>query len=340
MPITQQQIAEKLGLNQRTVSAAFGATGRLNPETRRMILKAAQEMGYRPNRLATALRGSQSRSIGVIWPFVEPWGGDGIIGLDVLERLQRKGYATYQAQGSGDVALLCRQLDDFLARRVDAIVVRVIPSQLRHRDVAQRLSAAPAAVAVSRQDDPAFAGDLVIHDRNRAIRDVVDHLARTGRKRPAMVTSIPEESNPPKFEAFRDQCRVHGIADHPNLLIDMGLPTAVEEHGQLHVSAFRKQFPSKVDADALFCFNDIGALCLMRELQDRGLRVPEDVAVVGFNNTEAGRIWRPTLASGDRKAHEVAAAVDEMLSRRMTEASLPPQRQTIAMEFIPRQSAG
>ena len=340
MHVTQQQIAKHLGLNQRTVSAAFGGSGRLNPETRRLILEAAEQMGYRPNRLASALRGSKSKSIGVVWPFVEPWAGDSAIGLDVLERLQRQGFATYQSQGSSDVAVLCQQLDDLLSRRVDAIVLRAIPTLLRHPAIAARLRSGPGVVAVTREPVEGFAGDVVVHDRYQAIRQVVEHFAKTGRRRPAIALEMAEESNPPKFEMFRQACAAAGIADHPHLLIPMDVTTKPEEHGQLHLDALRRAFPSKVEVDAVFCFNDIGALCVMRELLDRGLRVPNDVAVVGFNNTEAARIWRPALASADRKMQSVSEALERMVEKRLAEPGLPSQRETVHMEFVWRESAG
>ena len=86
----------------------------------------------------------------MIWAFVDPWAGDAVIGLHVLERLQARGFATYQAQHSEHTDVLCRQLDDFLNRRVDAIIIQAIPSQLQHPDVVERLAQFPAVVAVTR----------------------------------------------------------------------------------------------------------------------------------------------------------------------------------------------
>jgi DNA-binding LacI/PurR family transcriptional regulator len=338
--VTQSDIAKRLGVDQKTVSIAFGANGRINPATRARVLRVAKQLGYQPNRLAAALRGAATQSVGVIWPFVDPWAGDAVIGLDILRRIQAKGFATYQAQMSEDVEVTLRQIDDFLSRRVDAIVIHGIPSLLSHPEVIDRLGRCAAVVAVTREPIDDFPGDLVIHDRYSAIRQVVDHFAKTGRKRPAMPVEMAQESNPPKFHVFQDQCRKHGIADHPHLLISMDYPERPDEHGNLHLAGFRRQFPETVEVDAVFCFNDIGALYIMRELQDRGLRVPEDVAVVGFNNSEAGRLWRPALASGDRKFRVTADSVFQMLEQRLEDPERPPVRNTVNMEFIWRDSAG
>ncbi len=341
MPITQADIAEKLGLNQKTVSIAFGANGRINDSTRQRIIRVANELGYRPNRLAAGLRGACTRSIGVVWAFVDPWAGDAVIGLDILERLQRRGFATYQAQYTEKTSAMCRQLDDLLARRVDAIVVQAIPSQLTDPRIVARLESAPAVVGVAREPVDGFPGDLVVHDRDQAIREVVDHFADTGRRQPAMALSMSQESNPPKFAVFAEQCRRRGIG-HDRMLIDLDHPTQAESHGQLHLQGFRRAFPigRELGIDAVFCFNDIGALYVMRDVQDRGLRVPDDVAVVGFNDAEFGRLWRPALATGDRKFRDVALAVDRMLETRLDDPEQEPRQESVHMQFVWRESAG
>ena len=90
MPITQAQLAEKLGLSQRTVSVAFSGSGRINEQTRLRVLEAARKHGYRPNRLAMGLRGGRTGSVGLIWSFADPWTGDSIIAVDLLQRLQAR----------------------------------------------------------------------------------------------------------------------------------------------------------------------------------------------------------------------------------------------------------
>ncbi len=341
--INQAELARRLGISQGSVSVALGGRGRISEATRQKVLETAQSMGYRRNRLASGLRGGRTASIGIIWAYADPWAGDAIIALDLMERLQGRGYAVYQSQDHEDVTVLCRQIDDLLSRQVDAVIIRVTPTQMKDPEVRRRLEAAPAVVAVSREPLDDFEGDLVIHDRTRAIREVVDHFADTGRRRPAMVLSLAQEAGPPKYEAFAERCRQRGIADHPDLVIDMPPPTAMpEDIGERCLAGLRRVFgrTGPIPVDALFCFNDNGALYLMRELQDRGVRVPEDVAVVGFNNMQAGRVWRPALATGDRKPRDVAAAIDRMLMQRLDQPDGPPQRETISMSFIRRASAG
>src|SRR5690606_28976058 len=101
--------------------------------------------------------------------------------------------------------------------------------------------------------------------------------------------------------------------DHEHMLINLDHPIDPSSHGRRYAEAIRRQFPphaGPLPVDAIFCFNDTGAMFVMRELQGRGLRIPEDVAVVGFNNMEVGETWHPPLATGDRMPARVADTIE------------------------------
>ena len=351
MHFSQAQLARKLGISQRTVSSALNGSGRVGAPLRKRVLEAATEHGYRPNRLAAGLRGARTRSLGIVWAFADPWAGDSGIALDITRQFQQRGFAVYQALHDADVTILGRRIDDLLDRRVDALVVQATPAQLAHPDIVRRLKAASAAVTVSREVVPHLPADQVIHDRNAAIREVVDHLAACGRRKPCMVLAMCEESNPPKYRAFADRWAEHGVRETNRMLVDLTLagPSVsqgisahpkFEEHGMRHRIAFAEKFPHAVPVDSVFCFNDTGALYVMRELHDRGIRVPEDVAVVGLNNDQAGAVWYPPLATGDRRPRDVSEAVVALLKRRAEDAAAPFDVVTVPMRFIWRESAG
>lgn len=351
MQVSQVQLARKLGVSQRTVSSALHGSGRVGDALRERILEAAARHGYRPNRLAAGLRGARTRSLGIVWAFVDPWAGDAGIALDITRHFQQQGFAVYQALHDPAVEVLGRRIDDLLDRRVDALVVQGTPGQLAHPDIQRRLRSTPVAVTVSREAVPGLPADQVVHDRNAAIREVVDHLAACGRRKPCMVLTMCEESNPPKFRAFAERWAAHGVAETARMLVDMTVAgpdvasgaarhPAFEEHGMRHRVAFAAKFPRSVPVDCVFCFNDTGAFYILRELQDRGLRVPDDVAVVGFNNDQAGAVWTPPLATGDRRPRDVSAAVARLLERRLANGAAAQETIAVPMRFVWRESAG
>jgi DNA-binding LacI/PurR family transcriptional regulator len=220
------------------------------------------------------------------------------------------------------------------------LIIQGSVRQLSDPAILKRLKMAPAVVAVCPQAIENFPGDLVIHDRFEAICQVVDHFAATGRKRPVFLTEMSQEHNPPKYHAFAQRCEKHGIA-HDNMLLSLHPVTDPDQMGMRHLSVFLERYPNTVeDIDSVFMFNDIGALYIMRELQQRGIDVPKQIAVVGFNDMETGRIWQPALATGNRKRDEVSNTIKQMLDTRLSQSDMPPQTQTVHMQFIYRESAG
>ena len=339
MPVTQLQIAQKLGVDQRTVSIALGATGRISDGMRQKVLNTAQKMGYRPNRLAAGLRGSKTQTIGIIWLFADAWMGDATVALDVLNHAQNQDLQVIQAQLPDDAQHICKQIDDMLERRVDAIILQGSKRQLTTPSVTRRLRKSPAVIGVCPEPIDNFPGDLVIHDRFDAIRQIVNQLADTGRQRPLFMISMDQENNPPKYDVFADQCRKRGI-DHPNMLLSIDNLVEPDMLGPRHSDKFNERYPEGVqDIDAIVTFNDIGALYIMRELDRRGINVPQDIAVVGFNNMEAGRIWKPALSSGDRNRDTLAYIIKQMLDSRLKDQTIKPRTQTIHMAFLPRASS-
>lgn len=335
------EVARAAGVSQTTVSRAFSGKASVAKATHDRIMHAAQELGYQPNPLAAGLRGGQTQTIGLVWDFANPWADDAVIVRDVFAHVQSHQYTAYQTQYSMDSQVLCQRLDDLLMRRVDAMVVWCLPDQLRDAEIVKRLLSVPTIV-VTREPVESYPGDLVIHDRNHAIEQVVDHLVTTGRKRLAMALNIEQESNPSKYKTFVDRCKQHGIVEHEHMLISVRRPPTPGAIGDLYRNALNQvvSYQGLLPFDALFCFNDIGAGYMMRELRQRGVRVPEDVAVIGFNNTPLSQVMEPPLATGDRKHQDVATAINRMLLKRLADPDAPAQRQFVHMSFIWRDSAG
>lgn len=341
-------IAHHAGLSHMTVSRVLSGKGGVREITRDRVLRAAEQLSYSPNSLANGFRSGKTQSAGIVWQFVDPWAGDTAVGLWVMQSLQQHGLATYQSQYVEDVPRMVGILDDLLARRVDALVLGATPEILADADIRRRLERVPAVAIISHTAVEGLPGDQIVHDRNAAIRQVVRHFAITGRTRPAFLTSLEVESNRDKLRAFTAACAEFGIAPHPHLLLEIShnprptlcrpFETDVDRYEQALAAAFPAG--SSIDVDAIFAFNDLGAMAASNFVHDRGLRVPDDVAIVGFNNEMAGALWRPPLASGDRCRATLAEHTREMVLSRLADPALPPRRKVVEMQFVWRPSAG
>jgi LacI family transcriptional regulator len=342
-------IADKVGLSHMTVSRVLSGKTGVREATRQRVLKAAEKLNYSPNSLANGFRSGKTQSAGIVWQFVDPWAGDTAVGLWVMQALQRHGLATYQSQFSPDLAEMTAVLDDLLRRRVDAIVIGGTPEVLSHPDILRRIEKVPAVVAVSYAPVEGFKGDQVIHDRNAAIRQVVRHLAITGKRRPAMLLSMEVEANHDKLRTFRAAMAENGIPDHPRTLVEMGLgdtPMTLSQpfnsDADRYTSALMQAWPAgtPIDVDAIFSFNDLGAMVTAKFLRDRGVNIGRDVAVIGFNNDPATSLFDPPLATGDRSRAALAETTQDMVLSRLKNQDLPPRIKRVEMSFVWRESAG
>jgi DNA-binding LacI/PurR family transcriptional regulator len=284
------------------------------------------------------LNGGKTHTIGLVWSLGGPHGA-GETTHDITWRMQKHGYRTHLAEHGDDPRITADLLADFSRRHVDAIILQNNNSELEEETILRQLEAFPAALMVSSL--PPAEGlniDHLHHDRLPAYVQAAEHFAQSGRHRPAVLGVWPSAKS--KSRAFFDQARRHGM--------EIGAGAEIGTDGKVAVSvtaACRRALEKRFDGhdfpfDALMCTSDEYAIVAIDFLRRQGLRVPQDVAVAGFNDSLFAPYCAPPLASGNRRDEEVAAAIEEMILRRLDHPELPPQRQYIPARFIWRESAG
>ncbi len=340
--VTIAEVAREARVSKSAVSAAFRGSSsrsgtRLGQGTRQRIYEVARSLGYHPNPLAVGLNGGRTNTIGLLWSLGGPHSPE-TISRDMTLRMQKRGYLTHLADNLSDPEITLKLLGDFSRRRVDGIVLQA-DQVLQTPAIFRQLEGFDAALVVGGgppKDDLRI--DYLHHDRLPAFVEAADHLARIGRRRPAFLGTLT--ANRSKSGAFFGQARRHGMEVRPDAAVNLD---ADEKKPLIHrcIAALEKRFGGReFPFDALMCTSDELAVVAIDFLRRRGLRVPQDVAVVGFNDNPLNPFQTPPLASGDRRDGEVAAAVEEMLFNRLERPDLPPQRRSIAARFVWRESAG
>jgi LacI family transcriptional regulator len=310
---TIRDVARLAGVSIGTVSKALNANGRLSAETRAKVLEVAKAINYRPNDLAQSLHRARSMTVGIV-------SNDsfGRFSFPIVEALERRlfdqGIAVFMCNATDDPARERSHIDQLLGKRVDGLVVTA-------RRADQRAPIEPAArglpvVYVFSQVESPDALCLLPDDEGGA-RLAVSHLAALGRRRIAHITG------PERFEAV--WLRELGWR---KALADAGLKADPSDFhpGQWSEAWGREAAQNlmsrpRTTPDALFCGNDQIARGAMDALREMGLAVPDDVAVVGFDNwsvmTEAAR---PALTSVDMNLEllgcEAGASLLEMMGSR------------------------
>jgi LacI family transcriptional regulator len=342
---TIYEVARLAKVSHVTVNRAFREEGVVSNETRKKVLAAAKELQYRPNPLAKGLNGARTQTLAVVWPMGYTFVCEQAV-AELVTKSQGRNYQIQLANTLNDLQMVKRLLDELLHRAVDAVILNITPETF-DREVEALLKQFRAAVVVT-VSPLELAVDQIVWDRTVAIRAAIDHLVGIGRKKlgylcfniKKLASGQVMRQEQYKADAFIGRLREHGIQDPEKGIIDneelidwddfVGLQKFIEKH------SFSGRFPF----DAVLCMNDEWAMLLVALLRRHGLRVPEDVAVVGYNDSRAALLYEPPLASVNRRDQKVVAAIEKLAFARLEHSELPPQTAQVPMEFIWRESAG
>jgi DNA-binding LacI/PurR family transcriptional regulator len=326
-------LARYLGLSEWTVSRAINGHPEVKAATRERILKAMEEVGFRPNPVARGLSGKAMGIVGVC--FGNAHSGVMIDKITLLDQFLRqhdlRGILSISSQ---DEASELRILADFLHLRVDAIVL--IQSVLATAQI-QKLLDGALCVHV----DPANQDILprVSLDRDKAMHLIVDHLFELGHR---SIGALGFSAlNVWRWKGLVEALIEHGLSPERNLqafeLEDRGSESYAEGK-----ELVRRALAAKKRPTAFIAVNDRVAAGAMQELRDQGLRVPEDFSVVGFDNLTVGRHLRPTLTTIDQQPQLLITQAGELLLEQLGKSSGPSLGKCITVEprLIIRESTG
>lgn len=334
------EVAKLAGVSQATVSRVFTGRAPVSERTRRRILDAASQLGYRPNPLASGLRGSPTRTLGIAWSLSGPHDSEGMVRRLALKGHAR-GHATHVADHLSDPAVLMPLVTDFADRGIDALVIYDargnLWDELAKAGLIERIPrwvvATQNAEAFAHLEDPRVS--VIEQTRDAAMRQIAHYLAYTGRKDPAFLG--PLQSNLNKAQPFEAQWQLEGLSRNALQILSCERPDSQGFYDAL-VRAFSKG--RQPAFDALLCSTDHGAMAAHAFLRERGLRVPQDVALIGFNNSEFGQWCDPPLASVHRRDEELTDAIDQWLFSTDPAPSSNRIVLKLPMQFVWRESAG
>lgn len=324
---TLRDVADRAGVSAKTVSNVINGTAPVSEDTRVRVEQALAELDYVPNLSARGLRNGRSDLIAVALPdlasafsaemahhFITLAGERGL-GVQVEETF---GQAEREAQ------LLSRAK----AHLVDGLILN--PVRLETSAV-QRGIVLPPVVLIGEVHQPI--ADHVWVDNVGASRDIVTLLINQGHHRIATIGPTEAESARQRLEGFRE---AHAIAGR-SILPELEIPCQLWS-GQGGFRAMTEFLADHEPPDAIFCMTDAMAIGVMSALAQAGLRVPDDVSVVGYDNVWEGRFSRPPLTTVDFDKRRLVSTALDLLSARIDDPSRPTQSVTVPYSIIHRES--
>jgi len=330
---TLNDVATVAGVSPRTVSNVVNGYAPVTPETRAKVEAALLQVDYRPNVIARNLANGRSGQIAVVVPYLDtPYFSELL--QSVIPIARAGGYNVLVDQTDGDRdherSLIRRRARGFL---FDGMIFS--PLGLSQADLADRDKDLPLVVLGERESDGVF--DHVGIDDIGAARTAVEHLFSLGRRRVAAIGDQPSATGEAGHRRTQGYLLAHEAAGLP---VDSSLVIRTPRFNRADgAQAMASLLDSDNPPDAVFCYSDLVALGALHTLRLRGVRVPEDVAVVGFDDIEDGRYSTPTVSTvAPDKAAIARTAVERLLLRLSSTEAVPGVEVQAAHRLIVRES--
>ena len=329
---TLRDVALRAGVSIKTASNVVNGYQHVTAPTRERVERAIGELGYQPNLTARSLRSGRSGVVALAVPFLDvPYFAE-LVG-HVVDAAAERGWTVLVDQTNGEREREQLVTSGAWSQLIEGLILS--PLGLTVRDLATRADSRPLVLLGERiHDGPA---DHVVVDNVAAARGATLHLAEIGRKRIAALGVQEADRGVTgvlRLQGWREGLLEAGLTPRKELM------APVEAWRRLDgFQAMAALLTNADPPDAVFCFNDLLALGALRALHERGIRVPEDVAIVGFDDIEDGRFSAPTLTTVSPDKRDIARQAVDLLARRLaTGGGGPPQETYAAQRLIIRES--
>ena len=326
--VTLKRVAEKVHLSPGTVSAVLNnapSAKHIPKVTRDRILAAARELKYKPNLVARSLRNKRTYTIGVIPTDIsDGYSGQVIAGIE--EYVRQKDYFFLTGIHHHDADLFEKYSRLLLERGAEGVIT--IDLNLQHS-----LPVPTVAVAGHRQEEGAT---NVILDQRLGVQLALEHLVSLGHRNIAVMIGNPESSDAAqRWGAISEVARELGIPIRPELTVQL----AGEESGPALGYPYAKMLLERNHKfTALFAYNDASAIGAIRAIREAGLRVPEHISVVGFDDIQGATFHFPSLTTVRQPLHRMGEIAAMTLLDRLEGQEDWPRQIAVRPELIVRES--
>jgi DNA-binding LacI/PurR family transcriptional regulator len=334
MKITIKDVANVAGVSIATVSRVLNNKDRVKSSTRKKIEDAIVKLDFKPDQIARTMINKETKTIGLLVPNLknEFWAG---VATAIQDELWKEGFTTLLCATTGFDDSAEREgafIKNFIQRRVDGVIYATMSgyhSTGYHPAIKELIDSNIPVVAFD-QNIPNVSKVRGAHIQGALI--AVEHLIRLGHERIAYLGG--PLLSPDRELGFRNAHTLNGL-NVDESIIKRGNPT--HEFGN---KAMLELVKSKEKFTGVFCANDMIALGAMQCLIDAGVRIPEDVAVVGYDDIQMAHLIKPALTTVQQPIREMSSEVVSLLLKLIDKPNLPPKNLMFDMKLIVRESCG
>jgi len=325
---TIHDVARRAKVSKSLVSMVTRGEDGVSPASREAILKAIDELGYRPNVMARSLVQRRTRILGVtISDLRNPFFGTVVSGIQ--DRARELEYQVLFNTGDRDPALEEAAIESLLQLRVDGLIL----ASPRVDEAVVARAAAAVPVVVLNRDTSDDATDSVTNDNISGARLAVEHLAGLGHRRIAFISGGPGAGARIRSEGYRLAMEGLGLAG--DILVVEGAHT--EEGGERGARAVLEARPLPT---AIFASNDLCAIGAMNVLEEAGLRIPQDISLIGYDNTPLAALRHISLSSIHQPGGDMGRSAVDRLAQRIASGRTAPRHDVVAPSLVVRSTTG
>jgi LacI family transcriptional regulator len=331
---TMKRIAGELGVSITTVSKVLNNRADISEATRSRVLAKVEELGYRRNAVARSLSLRRSHTLGIVIPdlmhsfFVEI-----IAGIEPVASV--RGYGLLLCSSSENPGKEQSELEMLRSRQVDGIVLASAHGSGTTEMLRQLTKQGTALVMIDRDDHPSVKCHRVLTDDEQVGQLATSHLLDLGRRAIAHIGGPAIVHAKRRERGWREALRARGVKPSEDWIVRGGF---MESEGY---RAMKRLLTVQPKIDAVFAANDPSAIGAMKAIWEAGLRVPEDVAVVGVGDIALGDLLRVPLTTVGWSRKEQGRHAAELLLNGLDDDQISePQRIIIPPRLIVRESSG
>ncbi|MDH7604401.1 MAG: LacI family DNA-binding transcriptional regulator [Melioribacter sp.] len=303
---TLNDIARKLGISASTVSRALNDHPDISIETKKKVKKVAKDLDYKPNPIAQSLKSNRTTTIGVIVPEIKhDFFSSAISGIEQV------------AYNSGYTIILCQSNESFerevvntnllMHHRVAGLIVSISQNTKQGNHFQDLIEKGIPLVFFDRTCEDVDTYKVVIDDKQSAF-NAVSYLIQKGYKRIAHFAGpVGLDICKKRMNGYIEALNKHGLIINNELIIYGGLH---EQDGYDSMSALLEK---NIIPDAIFAVNDPVAIGAFQKIKEAGLRIPTDVAIVGFSNNKITSLVDPPLTTVNQPSFEMGKKAAEIL---------------------------
>jgi LacI family transcriptional regulator len=327
---TIQAVAKVAKVSKTTVSHVLSGKRPVSDATRRNVLRVMEELGFQPNYFAQALNANRSLAVAlIVQDLTNPYYP--LLGRGLELAMGEAGYVVMLFDGAARPDAAEAAVKIAIQRRVDGVVLAAAGVD---RAASTLRRAGVAVVAVG--SGPALEEvDWVSADDERIAHDAVTHLIQAGHRSIATIMG-PADGSPgaPRFRGFRQAMADLGVPEDESLIVEGDW---TRESGAIAMATLlgRPRRPT-----AVFCANDMMAIGALDTVLGRGLKAPEDIALVGVDDIDAAALVRPSLTTVRIPSLEIGRMAGALLLDRLSQGAAAPSRHILIQHsLVIRQSS-